>query len=137
MIFDTSGRCPAAITIFYTCSPGFSTAQGFAPERRRGYAILFGRMITVAPSDRFPYRLIAAATDGSPNSLDAVRHAAGLAALMGARLAVVYVVDAYLSFRMGVHRDMAVETLRPMVHAPWRRPRRSPGRKGLKTPRRR
>ncbi|KUK40866.1 MAG: Putative universal stress protein A [Clostridia bacterium 62_21] len=69
-------------------------------------------MITVVPSDRFPYRLIAAATDGSPNSLDAVRHAAGLAALMGARLAVVYVVDAYLSFRMGVHRDMAVETLR-------------------------
>ena len=66
----------------------------------------------MAPPARFPYRLIVAATDGSPCSLDAVRHAAGLAALTGARLAVIYVIDTYLSFRMGVHRDMALETLR-------------------------
>jgi nucleotide-binding universal stress UspA family protein len=62
--------------------------------------------------DNFPYRLIVAATDGSPCSLGAVRQAAGLAALLGARLELLYVVDTYLAFRMGVHRDAALETLR-------------------------
>lgn len=64
------------------------------------------------PPDRFPYRLIVAATDGSPCSLNAIRHAAGLAALTGAHLAIIYVVDTYMSFRMGTHREMALETLR-------------------------
>lgn len=68
-------------------------------------------MAPAAP-ERFPYRLIVAATDGSPCSLRAVHHAAGLAVLMAARLTLLYVVDTHMAFRMGVHREIALETLR-------------------------
>ncbi|MDH7577071.1 MAG: universal stress protein [Bacillota bacterium] len=57
------------------------------------------------------YRLIVAATDGSPAALHAARHAVSLARLNGAQLRVIYVINTHVAFHLGAYQYLALETL--------------------------
>ncbi|MDN5376213.1 MAG: hypothetical protein PWQ39_1253 [Thermacetogenium sp.] len=59
-----------------------------------------------------PYRLIVAATDGSPAAREAIKVAVGLAGACGAKLQVIYVVNVHVAFQLGAYQQLAMDTLK-------------------------
>jgi nucleotide-binding universal stress UspA family protein len=57
------------------------------------------------------YKVIVAATDGSPSAQNALRHAVTQAQAHNASLRVIYVVNAHISFRLGTYQQMALDIL--------------------------
>jgi len=62
------------------------------------------------------YRMIVAATDGSPAALYAAGHAVALARQNRAALRAIYVVNTHIAFHLGAYQQLALETLKEEGH---------------------